>query len=334
MTASLAFASAALAAWLYLLMAAAAFGAQPCAMTGKPGGTRAWPRVTAVVPARNEAEVIAKSLGSLLNQDYPGRFDVILVDDQSTDDTAAIGRAHQRGGAGAAGVVAGRPLPPGWAGKLWAMKQGVDHAAARRAARLSAVHRRRHRISPALRHLVARRSSWPRPDILDGGLRCESPAERGLIPAFVYFFQMLYPFAWVNRPGNETAAAAGGCMLVRRDALGQAGGIEAIRGSLIDDCALGKRMKSVGPIWLGLTDCARSLRPYPRIGDIWQMVSRSAYDQLRYSPVLLAGVAAAMTLIFLAPPFFAVFGTGLVQLIGALAWALMAFRSSRCCDFI
>jgi len=156
-------------------------------------------------------------------------------------------------------------------------------------------------------------------------LRCESFAERALIPAFIFFFQMLYPFAWVNRPDNATAAAAGGGMLVRLDALRQAGGIEAIRASLIDDCALGKRMKSVGPIWLGLTERAHSLRPYPQLGDIRRMVARSAYDQLGYSPVLLAGVVAAMALIFIAPPLLTLFGTGLAQLLGALAWALMAF---------
>ena len=128
----------------------------------------------------------------------------------------------------------------------------------------------------------------------------------------------------MNRAGNETAAAAGGCMLVRRDALQEAGGIEAIRNSLIDDCALGKRLKSVGPIWLGLTERAHSLRPYPQIGDIRRMIARSAYNQLRYSPVLLIGVAAAMTLIFLMPPLFTLFGTGLTQLLGVLAWALMA----------
>ncbi len=330
MTASLGFASAALAAWLYLLIARGGFWHASVRDNGdSPAEPRSWPRVTAVVPARNEAEVIAKSLGSLLNQDYPGGFDVILVDDQSTDDTATIGRAAAMLAAAPEqlAVVAGRPLPSGWAGKLWAMKQGVDHAAALPQppdyllftdADIA--------FSPrALRHLVARAQA--RHLVLTSWmvkLRCESPAERGLIPAFVYFFQMLYPFAWVNSPGNETAAAAGGCMLVRRDALGQAGGIEAIRGSLIDDCALGKKLKSVGPVWLGLTDRAHSLRPYPRIGDIWQMVSRSAYDQLRYSPVLLAGVVAAMVLIFLTPPFFALFGTGLAQIFGVAAWALMA----------
>jgi hopene-associated glycosyltransferase HpnB len=128
----------------------------------------------------------------------------------------------------------------------------------------------------------------------------------------------------VNRPGNPTAAAAGGCMLVRREALARAGGIEAIRGSLIDDCALGRKLKAVGPVWLGLTEEAHSLRPYPEVGDIWRMVSRSAYDQLHYSPLLLAGVVAGLVLTFLVPPFFALFGTGLAQIFGLLAWALMA----------
>jgi hopene-associated glycosyltransferase HpnB len=155
-------------------------------------------------------------------------------------------------------------------------------------------------------------------------LRCHSPAERALIPAFIFFFQMLYPFAWVNRPGKPTAAAAGGCMLVRRDALTKAGGIEAIRSALIDDCALGRRLKSVGPIWLGLTERAHSLRPYPKLGDIWRMVSRSAYDQLGYSPMLLGGVVAGLVLTFLVAPLCALFGTGLTQLFGALAWGLMA----------
>jgi hopene-associated glycosyltransferase HpnB len=330
MTASLPFALASLAVWLYLIAARGGFWRASVRDDNESAAEpRSWPRVVAVVPARNEAEVIADSLGSLLHQDYPGSFAVILVDDQSTDETAAIGRATatRAQSSNRLEVVIGLPLPPGWAGKLWAMKQGVDHAA----------------NSPeppsyvlftdadiafsgdALRHLVARAdkhqlalTSWM------VKLRCESPAEQGLIPAFVFFFQMLYPFAWVNRADNETAAAAGGCMLVRLDALKRAGGIEAIRGSLIDDCALGRKLKSVGPIWLGLTERAHSLRRYPQLGDIWRMVSRSAYDQLHYSPLLLAGVVAAMAPVFLAPPLFALLGTGLTQLSGALAWVLMA----------
>ncbi len=154
-------------------------------------------------------------------------------------------------------------------------------------------------------------------------LRCESLAERALIPAFVFFFQMLYPFAWVNRKENAMAGAAGGCMLVRADALEAAGGMEAIRASLIDDCALGRAMKRQGPIWLGLTDSVHSLRPYPGFGDIRRMVARSAYDQLNYSPLLLAGTVIGMTLTYLMPPLLAAWGTGLAQGAGALTWALM-----------
>jgi hopene-associated glycosyltransferase HpnB len=154
-------------------------------------------------------------------------------------------------------------------------------------------------------------------------LRCETFSERALIPAFVFFFQMLYPFAFVNDPKFGMAAAAGGCMLVRRDALHAAGGIEAISGALIDDCALGRKLKSVGPIWLGLTDRVRSLRAYPTFDDIRRMVSRSAYDQLNYSPILLIGTVIGMTLIYLVPPFFAAFGGGLSQILGAIAFALM-----------
>lgn len=330
MTASLVLASAALAVWLYLIAARGGFWLASIDDDRDPmPEPAAWPRVVAVVPARNEAEVIADSIGSLLNQDYPGFFAVILVDDQSTDGTAAIGRAtaaHARA-PDRLSIVVGQPLPHGWAGKLWAMKQGVDHAAFSSEpptyllfadADIAFSH-------DALRHLVARAdaqrlvlTSWM------VKLRCESLAERGLIPAFVFFFQMLYPFAWVNRASSRAAAAAGGCMLVRRDALAEAGGIEAIRGALIDDCALGRSLKSVGPIWLGLTERARSLRPYPGFGDVRRMVARSAYDQLNYSPVLLAGVAAGMVLTFLVPPLYALFGTGLPQLFGVLAWGFMA----------
>ena len=155
-------------------------------------------------------------------------------------------------------------------------------------------------------------------------LRCESPAERGLIPAFVFFFQMLYPFRWVNRPDRETAAAAGGCMLVRLNALQNAGGLAAIRDRLIDDCALAKMLKPVGPIWLGLTERVQSLRPYPHASDVGRMVSRSAYEQLNRSPLLLAGTVSGMALTYLAPPVLALAAAGPAQAMGAAAWLLMA----------
>jgi len=331
MTASLALASAALVVWLYLITGRGAFWRASVRDDGDDHAEpQDWPRIVAVVPARNEAEMIAPTLGSLLKQDYPGVFSVILVDDQSTDGTAqtATAAAVHAGVPERLAVLNGAPLPAGWSGKLWAMKQGVTHA-------------NTHLKTPeyllfadadivfspdSLRRLVARAhahgyvlTSWM------VKLRCESFAERALIPAFVFFFQMLYPFAWVNRPGSPTAAAAGGCMLVRGDALARAGGIEAIRGTLIDDCALGRKLKSVGPIWLGLTENAHSLRPYPGVSGIWRMVSRSAYDQLRYSPVLLTGAVAGLALTFFVPPLFALFGTGLPQIIGIAAWVMMAF---------
>ncbi len=330
MTAGLVLAAAGFAVWLYLIFGRGGFWRattrENLQIQSEP---LSWPHVVVVLPARNEAEVIGDSISSLFNQDYPGLFSVVLVDDQSTDGTARIGRAaaDRAHASDRLAVLSGRSLPPGWTGKLWAMKQGLDHADDLTAPpRYILFTDADVAFSPdALRRLVARAeaqhlvlASWM------VKLRCRSPAERALIPAFVFFFQMLYPFAWVNRPGNPTAAAAGGCMLVRRDALTQAGGIEAIRNALIDDCALGRRLKSVGPIWLGLTEHADSLRPYPKLGDIRRMVSRSAYDQLGYSPVLLGGVVAGLALTFLVAPLCALFGTGLTQLLGASTWGLMA----------
>jgi hopene-associated glycosyltransferase HpnB len=155
-------------------------------------------------------------------------------------------------------------------------------------------------------------------------LSCRTWAERFLIPAFVFFFQMLYPFAWVARKERRLAAAAGGCVLVRCSALERAGGIASVRSEIIDDCALARRLKTQGSIWLGLTRRARSLRPYAGIGEIGRMIARSAFAQLRFSPLLLAGTVAGMVLIYLAPPALALFGTGLARGAGLCAWAAMA----------
>jgi hopene-associated glycosyltransferase HpnB len=155
-------------------------------------------------------------------------------------------------------------------------------------------------------------------------LRCDSAAERSHVPAFILFFQMLYPFAWVNRRRAATGAAAGGCILARADALRAAGGIASIRDALIDDCALGARLKAQGAIWLGLTERVRSIRPYPAWADVRRMVTRSAYAQLRYSPLLLAGTTAGMVLTFLAAPLLALLAHGPAQLLGLAAWILMA----------
>ena len=316
----------ALVVWLYLLLARGAFWRCSERDDSAPSELPVWPRVAAVVPARNEADCIGDSIGSLLRQDYAGRWAVVLVDDDSADGTADIAHAAAQAD-DRLHVVRGRGLPAGWTGKLWALKQGIDAAMNVQEppdylllTDADIVH------SPeSLSRLVAHAES--KRLVLTSlmvKLRCESFAEHANIPAFIFFFQMLYPFRWVNRPQGTVAAAAGGCMLVRADTLRKAGGIEVIRGALIDDCALAKALKVHGPIWLGLTERVRSIRPYPAFADIRRMVARSAYAQLRYSPLLLLGTVAGMVLTYLVPPLMAIFGSGAARVIGIGTWALMA----------
>jgi hopene-associated glycosyltransferase HpnB len=301
----------ALAVWLYLLLARGAFWR--CAERDDWGTAElpAWPRVAAVVPARNEADCIGESIGSLLAQNYRDGWTVILVDDDSNDGTADIARRVANADARLR-VVRSRGLPVGWTGKLWAAKQGIDAAMALPQPPDSV---RRLVAHAEAKHLVL--------TSLMVKLHCESFAERATIPAFIFFFQMLYPFSCVNRPQSAVAAAAGGCMLVRSDSVRKAGGIEVVRAALIDDCALAKALKVHGPIWLGLTERVRSIRRYPALADIRRMVARSAYAQLRYSPLVLLATMAGMVLTYLVPPLVAVFGGGVARWIGAGAWALM-----------
>jgi hopene-associated glycosyltransferase HpnB len=329
MTIELGIGAVGLAAWLYLLAARGGFWrADVLDETDLAAGPAEWPSIAAIIPARNEADVIGACLAGLLAQDYPKPLSVILTDDQSDDGTADAARmaAYGADALDRLTVLSGKPVPAGWTGKLWAQKQGVEQAKA------LPVKPRYLLLTDAdiaydqgvVRRLVARAEARGLAlTSLMVKLRCQSFAERALIPAFVFFFQMLYPFAWVNRKENAMAAAAGGCMLVRTDALAAAGGIDAIRSSLIDDCALGRAMKRQGPIWLGLTQNVHSLRPYGSFGDIRRMVARSAYDQLNYSPLLLAGTVIAMTLTYLMPPLLALFGSGLAQWVGLLTWVLM-----------
>ena len=289
----------------------------------------AWPSVVAVIPARDEADVIARSVGSLLRQDYPGPFSVVVVDDQSGDGTAAVARAAaaEAGAAGRLRIVAGTGPPPGWTGKLAAMRQGLGEVEADAAAPEfvlftdADIAYAPHVLSRLIE--IARGNNSVLTSLMVK-LNCETAAERWLAPAFVFFFQMLYPFAWVNDSSRATAAAAGGCMLVKREALRAAGGLEAVRGALIDDCALGALMKGHGPIWLGLTESVDSLRAYPSFADFRAMVARSAFAELRYSPWRLAGVIGGMALVYIAPPLFALFARGAAEAAGALAWAMMA----------
>ncbi|WP_376087562.1 glycosyltransferase [Roseomonas sp. CCTCC AB2023176] len=321
----LALALLSLAVWLVLVFARGFFWlARERDDRDLPPAPTAWPAVTAVVPARDEADVIARSIGSLLRQDYPGPFRVILVDDRSTDGTAAAARAaaETAGAADRLTILTGTPTPPGWAGKPWAMSQGAEHAGPTPDFLLFTDADIGH-APDTLRHLVARAVTERRVLVsLMARLHCATPAERLLIPAFVFFFAMLNPFGWVNR--GRAAAAAGGVMLVRRDALEAAGGIAAIRAEIIDDCALARRLATQGPIWLGLTDRALSLRPYGGIAEIGRMVSRSAYAQLRYSPWLLAGTVLGMVLTYLLPPALILFASGWPRLAGMAAWLLMA----------
>ena len=280
-----------------------------------------WPDVVAVVPARDEADVIARSIGSLLAQGYPGVFRILLVDDSSSDGTADIARGLT--GGHPLDILTGKPLAPGWTGKLWAVAQGVEQAGDT-PRYLWLTDADIEHAPDALRTLVARGEAGGLALVsLMAKLRCDSFAERMLIPAFVFFFQMLYPFGRANKP-KGLGGAAGGCMLVRREALAAGGGIAAIRTALIDDCTLGALLKRQGPIWLGLTNRSRSIRPYDGFGTVAAMISRSAYAQLRYSPVLLAGTLVGLALVYGAPPALALFGSGWARIAGAAAWALMA----------
>ena len=317
-------ATTAFAIWLYLIAARGRFWLS-AERDGSGPAPVAWPDVIAVIPARNEAEGVGDTVGSLLRQDYAGALSVVLVDDQSTDGTADVARRAAALDESRLTVLAGEPLPAGWTGKLWAMQQGFKEANNRAPKYLLFTDADIVYEPGALARLVSEAEA--KSLVLNSlmvKLRCESFAERMLIPAFIFFFQMLYPFAWANRPAAATAAAAGGCMLARRDALHAAGGIEGIRGALIDDCALAASLKRQGRIRLSLTDRVRSIRGYPDFQDIRRMVSRSAYAQLRYSPVLLAGMVIGMALTYLAPVAFTLFGHGIAQVLGLVTWVLMA----------
>jgi hopene-associated glycosyltransferase HpnB len=318
----------ALGIWVYLVTARGHFWLGLERDRAKTVSLQSWPSVAAVIPARNEAAYIGETIGSLMRQDYPGRLTIFLADDNSEDQTAEVAR---RAASAARDkylltVVTGRAVPPGWTGKLWAVKQGIEAAEADGsfdylllidADIIHAPDSVRWLVSQAeTRHLVL--TSFM------AKLRCTSLAERSHVPAFIFFFQMLFPFAWVNRADRATAAAAGGCMLVRANDLRQAGGVDSIRGSLIDDCALARSMKAFGPIWLGLTDRVQSIRPYRHWRDVRDMISRSAYAQLGYSPLALAGTIVCLALTFLAPPLLTLFSDGLPQTTGIVTWALMA----------
>ncbi|GAA4475234.1 glycosyltransferase [Gluconacetobacter asukensis] len=287
-------------------------------------GAADWPPVCVVVPARDEAGSVQACVGSLLGQSYPGPLRLILVDDSSTDGTGDLARAVpdplRR-----LTVVTGRERPPGWSGKLWAVAQGVAEARRQVPEDNGYVFLTDADITHDPAH-VATLVAKARTDGLDMvsemvELNCASVAEQLLVPAFVFFFALLYPFARVNDPRSRVAGAAGGSILIHRAALARIGGIESLRGALIDDCTLAMHVKrSGGRLYLGHSRLARSIRPYPHPADVWRMVARTAYVQLRYSPLMLAGTVLGMVLVWIAPMLLALFGHGLPRLLGALAW--------------
>ena len=324
-------ASMVLAIWLYLMTARGGFwlAAERDGSETRTAIGSVWPTVTAVIPARDEASCIGETVASLLAQNYPGELRVVVVDDNSRDATAeAAGQAAATlGKAERLTVLSGRVLPAGWTGKLWAQQQGVAFVNALPAPPAYVLLTDADIVyaPDAVSQLVARaRESGAVLSSLMVKLHCTSFAERAFIPAFIFFFQMLYPFAWANDSRRATAAAAGGCMLVRCDVLWEAGGMAAIRGALIDDCALAKLLKARGPIWIGLTERVRSIRDYPAVADIRGMVARTAYAQLRYSPLLLVGTVLGLMLTYMAPVALALFASGYAQVAGILAWLAMA----------
>ncbi|MDJ0943916.1 MAG: glycosyltransferase [Kiloniellales bacterium] len=325
-------------AWLYLLHFHGGFWRGRERLDGAPGKLADWPAVVAIVPARNEAEVIGQAMASLLRQDYPGALSVILVDDHSEDGTAEAASAAARATTNPERlqVRQARDLPAGWLGKPWALSEGLRQADA---------------LTPEapyvwltdadiahdplnLRRLVAKAEAEDLDQVSQMVLlRSEGFWARLLIPAFVFFFQKLYPFAWINDHRRKVAGAAGGCVLLRRQALAAAGGFAEIKDALIDDCTLARAVADRGRpgggrLFLALTDTAESLRPYEGLGGVWRMVARSAYTQLRHSPLLLLGTLLGMALLYaLAPTIVLSFPWHAALLPAALslfAWALMA----------
>jgi len=326
-------AALALAAWTWLALLRGGYWRTDVRLPDGPVPAP-WPSVAVVVPARNEAAVLPLSLPTILAQQYSGPLQVILVDDGSTDGTGGLARrlaagpGEARTGTAVAAFTAVEPGPPpaGWTGKLWALAAGIDAA------------------GPVDLLLFTDADVAHQPDSLErlvraaadrdlvsqmARLRTETPWERLIVPAFVYFFGLLYPLRWNNRARSRTAAAAGGCVLVRRSTLMQAGGLPVIHGAVIDDVALARLIKRAGGrIFLGLGDQVESVRPYPNLASLWAVISRSAYAQLRHSLLLLTGTVLGLAVVFLVPPLAAVVGAiagnVAVAALGAAGWLLLA----------
>jgi hopene-associated glycosyltransferase HpnB len=314
-----------LSIWVYLILGRGGFWRlRGIALPSATPGVR--PRTVAVIiPARNEADVVGPAMQSLLQQDYTGRLHVFLVDDHSSDGTARVARraVKEMNRSDLLTVVQASPLPRGWTGKVWALSEGLKQAVGFGAEYFLFADADMAYGPNAVASLVCHAEAGDL-DLVSvfARLSCESFAERAIIPSFVFFFFMLYPPAWVARPNCRTAAAAGGCILVRAEALARIGGIAAVRGEVIEDCALAGRVKQSGRTWLGLGESVRSLRAYSGWTEIERMISRTAFTELRHSVLLLAATIVAMTLVFLTPPALLFLG-GWAAVLGLCAWALM-----------
>jgi hopene-associated glycosyltransferase HpnB len=315
-------AAAAAAIWLYLFFFRGGFWRfAPPAPIGPPPPGRA---VVAIVPARDEAQVIGRAVASLLAQSYPGPFHVVVVDDHSTDGTAEAARGAAPAGSDRLTVAAAPPVPAGWTGKLWAVQHGITVAEPLRPDYLLLTDADIVHAPDNLARLVARAESGCDLVSLMVQLHCRSWAERLLIPAFVFFFFMLYPPRRVADPARRSAAAAGGCMLVRRETLERVGGMAGMHSEIIDDCALARRVKAVGRIWLGAAETTCSIREYGSWRTVWDMIARCAFAQLGYSAPLLVATVLLLLLVFLAPPLLLLSGPNAASALGALAWLLMS----------
>ena len=324
--------------WLFLLLFWGNFWRADCRLDRHSllnSDLEPYPTVCAVVPARDESETISTSLSSLLGQDYDGQFSIVLVDDNSRDRTAKI--AHQTaldwGTSAQLQILQGKPLESGWKGKLWALHQGIASARANGITpdywlfTDADIQHSRSNLTQLVTKAKADNLALVSLMVL---LHCQSFWEKLLIPAFVFFFQKLYPFAWVNDPDESIGAAAGGCILISDEALTKIGGIAAIEAALIDDCSLGQAVKDAGKnIWLGLSETTVSLRSYDSLKAIWGTISRTAYTQLSYSFPILVGTVISMVLIYLAAPIALVWGIAthhwLVVLTAIVTWSLMIY---------
>ncbi|MFC8826437.1 glycosyltransferase [Streptomyces sp. NPDC057137] len=323
-------AAVSLAAWGFLLLGQGFFWRTDQRLPPRAAPSL-WPSVAVVVPARDEAEMLPVSLPSLLAQDYPGRAEIFLVDDSSTDGTGALARELAERFGGLPLTVVSPPEPePGWTGKLWALRHGIELAREGRPDYLLLTDADIAHEPDSLRELVAAAGSNGLDMVSQmARLRVATAWERLIVPAFVYFFAQLYPFRRVNKPGARTAAAAGGCVLLRTETAERARIPDSIRQAVIDDVSMARAVQDAGGrIWLGLAERVDSVRPYPRLTDLWRMVARSAYAQLLHSPLLLVGTVAGLAVVYLAPPAGVYAGLSggdtAAGLLGGAAWAVMA----------